>query len=139
MKILIGYIDTPQGHAALEVAINEAKAHGAKLRLVHYIREPGENPAQARGRPRAVDRAQALLESAADRVQRAGVTCETKVLEGGTELASHAIVEDASSENVDRIVIGLRRRSAVGKVMLGSNAQDILFNADCPVISVKAV
>jgi nucleotide-binding universal stress UspA family protein len=47
-------------------------------------------------------------------------------------------VEFANDEGIDLIVIGVRRRSPVGKLVLGSNAQDILLRADCPVLAVKA-
>jgi nucleotide-binding universal stress UspA family protein len=48
------------------------------------------------------------------------------------------MVEIADEEGADLIVIGLRRRSPVGKLVLGSNAQDILLSANCPVLAVKA-
>ena len=44
----------------------------------------------------------------------------------------------AEEEAADFIVIGLRRRSPVGKLILGSNAQRILLDASCPVLAVKA-
>ena len=44
----------------------------------------------------------------------------------------------AESEGAALIVIGLRRRSPVGKLLLGSNSQTLLLHADCPVLAVKA-
>ena len=46
-----------------------------------------------------------------------------------------AIARDRGAE---LIVIGIRRRSPVGKLVLGSNAQDVLLEADCPVLAVKS-
>jgi len=48
------------------------------------------------------------------------------------------LIEIAESESAVLIVIGLRRRSAVGKLLLGSNSQRILLDANCPVLAVKA-
>jgi nucleotide-binding universal stress UspA family protein len=44
----------------------------------------------------------------------------------------------ADRTDAEFIVIGLRRRSPVGKLLLGSNAQRVLLDASCPVLAVKA-
>ena len=51
---------------------------------------------------------------------------------------SEDLVKVASEEGAEMIIIGLRRRSPVGKALMGSNAQSILLEADCPVLAVKA-
>ncbi len=48
------------------------------------------------------------------------------------------LINVAGEVSADFIVIGLRRRSPVGKLILGSNAQRILLDAPCPVLAVKA-
>jgi nucleotide-binding universal stress UspA family protein len=40
--------------------------------------------------------------------------------------------------DADLLVIGMRRRSRTGKLLMGSNAQEILLTAECPVVAVKA-
>ena len=51
---------------------------------------------------------------------------------------SEEIVEVAEEVGAELIVIGMRRRSAVGKFLMGSTAQRILLDAHCPVLAVKA-
>ena len=64
---------------------------------------------------------------------------EVEVLEfaRGEDPASD-ILEVATQREAELVVIGLRRRSPVGKFMLGSNSQAILLSAECPVLAVKA-
>ena len=52
--------------------------------------------------------------------------------------AAEELLRVAGEREVDLIVIGLRRRSPVGKLILGSNAQRVLLDAPCPVLAVKA-
>ena len=51
---------------------------------------------------------------------------------------SDVLVDIAEETNAELIVIGLRRRTPVGKLILGSQAQRVLLDANCPVLAVKA-
>ena len=64
----------------------------------------------------------------------AGIADSTHYLARGNS-PSEDLVQVASEEKAEMIVIGLRRRSPVGKALLGSNAQGILLDADCPVLA----
>jgi len=66
-----------------------------------------------------------------------GVEHEVRQLVRGNEPAED-LISVANETDADLIVIGLRRRSPVGKLILGSNAQRILLDAQCPVLAVKA-
>jgi nucleotide-binding universal stress UspA family protein len=70
-------------------------------------------------------------------LESAGVEHEVRTLVKGQDPADD-LVDVSAAEDADLIVIGLRRRSQVGKLLLGSNAQQILMKADCPVLAVKA-
>ena len=49
---------------------------------------------------------------------------------------SDELLDLAGELDAELIVIGLRRRSAVGKLLLGSAAQNVLLNATVPVLAV---
>lgn len=131
MKILVGYIKSPEGQAALDVAIVEARRRDAELVVVHSMRagtcDEGEQAIASRE----------MLEGIERRLSDEGIRHDLRELVLGRAPAED-LVNLARDETADLIVIGLRRRSAAGKVLLGSNAQDILLQADCPVLAVKA-
>jgi nucleotide-binding universal stress UspA family protein len=131
MKILVGYAPTAEGRAALEEAITRAGSRDAELVVVQHTKVINDTEA------RRATRSGADLEALEQRLAAAGLRYRTE-WSVSTQAASKAVLAIAEREDPDLIVIGVRRRSPVGKAFLGSNAQDILLQADCPVLAVKS-
>jgi len=129
--IVVGYVAKPEGDAALRRAIEEAKLRKSKLVVVNSHRGGDDFDGTA---SREAETAMAQVEKM---LTDAGVEHEVRQLVRGFEPAED-LIGIADSTNADLIVIGLRRRSPVGKLILGSNAQRILLDAQCPVLAVKA-
>jgi nucleotide-binding universal stress UspA family protein len=71
------------------------------------------------------------------RLSALGIEHEVRQLVRGNEPAVD-LIDVADEVNADFIVIGMRRRSPVGKLLLGSIAQQVLLDASCPVLAVKS-
>ncbi|MCC2661028.1 MAG: universal stress protein UspA [Arthrobacter sp.] len=129
MSIIVGFVPTPAGEAALTAGIAEAQLRKQDLVIVNSAREGA-----------LVDKAVApddVLERAAQRAADAGVTVSVIQPPYQHDLADE-FLDVAREANASLIVIGLRHRSQVGKFILGSHAQRILMQADRPVLAVKA-
>ncbi len=131
MSIVVGYVATKEGKAALRTASAEARLRNARLVVINSNRGG-----------RDLDREEATrYEEELDAVRRqlddAGIEHEVRQLVRGVEPAED-LVKVAEDTGAELIVIGLRRRTPVGKLILGSNAQRILLDAPCPVLAVKA-
>lgn len=130
-NVVVGYVAKPEGEAALTKAIEEARLRNATLVVVNSHRGGNEFDGEA-----ALKADNEMAEVKA-RLEAAGVTFELRQLVRGMEPAED-LLNIAETGEADLIVIGLRRRSPVGKLILGSNAQRILLDAQCPVLAVKA-
>jgi nucleotide-binding universal stress UspA family protein len=130
LKILVGYLKSPEGHAALDAAIAEARLRDGELIVIHSMRGGTKNEAEE-----AVSYREEM-EAIDQRLAGEGVRHRNRELVLGQSPAED-LLQVAKEEDADLIVIGLRRRSPVGKLLLGSNAQDILLQAECPVLAVK--
>jgi len=51
--------------------------------------------------------------------------------------AGEDLVQLADEHKAGEVIIGVRRRSKVGKLIFGSTAQYVVLNAPCPVVTVK--
>ncbi|MDQ3306999.1 MAG: universal stress protein [Actinomycetota bacterium] len=129
--VVVGYVPKPEGKAALRLAAEEAKLRNASLVVVNSHRGGREFD-----REDAMD-SESQLEEVRDQLKEAGVEHEIRQLVRGLDPAED-LMNVAAEVGADVIVIGLRRRSPVGKLILGSNAQRILLDAPCPVLAVKA-
>jgi nucleotide-binding universal stress UspA family protein len=130
MAVVVGYVPTAEGRAALEQAAQECRLRKTRLVVINSQRGRGHDGDEAAGEDQELAGVRALLD-------REGLENEVRQLVAGLEPAEDliAVAEEVSA---DMIVIGLRRRSPVGKLILGSNAQRILLDAPCPVLAVKA-
>lgn len=131
MKIVVGYLQSPEGEAALDRAIDEARLRDADLVVVHSMRGGTRDEAVEAQRYREE------LARVDVRMRGEGIRYSIRELVLGHS-PSEDLLTFTDSEGADLIVIGIRRRSPVGKLVLGSNAQDILLRAECPVLAVKA-
>ena len=116
--IVVGYSAKPEGRAALHRSISEAKLRGSRLIVVHTSPEPEVAELNAE-------------------LATSGVSFEVAVPTDDLDPAEE-LISAANRTGAEFIVIGLRRRSPVGKLLLGSNAQRVLLDASCPVLAVKA-
>jgi nucleotide-binding universal stress UspA family protein len=131
MAIVVGFVPTNEGRAALRRAAEEARLRSTRLIVINSNRG---------GKDLAADEAaryEAELETVKSQLAEAGVDHEVRQLVRGLEPVEDLIAV-AEETQADFIVIGLRRRTPVGKLILGSNAQRILLDAPCPVLAVKA-
>ena len=69
-------------------------------------------------------------------LEEAGVTYSIRQEVRGREAADE-LIERVEEVGAELCVIGIRRRTAVGKMLLGSNADRILMDAPCPVLTVR--
>lgn len=128
MSIMVGYVPTPVGEAAVAAAITEAKLRNEELLIVNSVREGSRVDKSV-----ASDEDLSRLKAAAD---DAGITARVLRPSHRDDLADE-ILELTVEHDVSLIVIGLRQRTQVGKFIMGSHAQRILLQADRPVLAVK--
>ena len=129
--IVVGYVPKPEGRAALRRAAEEARLRSSSLVVVNSHRGGREYD-----REDAIQDEEQLQEVKTE-LEQAGVEHEVRQLVRGLDPAED-LVNVAKEVGAEFIVIGLHRRSPVGKLILGSNAQRVLLDAPCPVLAVKA-
>jgi nucleotide-binding universal stress UspA family protein len=131
MAVVVGYVPTAEGRAALRQATQECLLRNTRLVVINSQR--GGSALDARDAARS----EQDLDDVRSTLDAQGLEHEVRQLVRGLE-PSEDLIAVAEEVAADVIVIGLRRRSPVGKLILGSNAQRILLDAPCPVLAVKA-
>jgi nucleotide-binding universal stress UspA family protein len=133
-RILVATDFSEGSDEALERAIDSAKESRSGIEIVHVIDLSEEFPFGMiyldADHYADVDRE---LSRRADRVRSAGLSCETKILEGdvSSEIAKRGRDIDAAL-----IVVGTHGRTGIARVMLGSVAERVVRHASCSVLTV---
>ena len=134
MSVVVAHQTRSSGSLALEEGARQASFRGTDLVVIHVV-DSLDN-----------DIADANRAGISDAVEKALVTAslpdvpwDVRLVAGGHDIGdvSEAILGEVSRLTPDLLVIGARRRSPVGKAFLGSIAQNIILDADAPVLVVK--
>lgn len=144
-RILVPIDGSATSDFGLEEAIKLAQLTGASLRLVHVVdaltitkgllpsaHYADEVPAQKK------EAGEQILEEARTRVAASGVKVEAFLFDSVLPRVSETVIEQAKAWNADLIVIGTHGRRGVGRVLLGSDAEQIMRMAPVPVLLVRA-
>ena len=127
--IVVGWTHGPQGEAAIDAAVEEAGRRDARLHVVNA--SSGES---------FVDNGianDAQLDALRERLSGNGIEHDVVQSVGRLDPADE-ILEAAQRLSASLVVLGIRRRTPVGKLLMGSTAQRVLLQAGCPVLAVKA-
>ena len=129
MTIVVAYAPRPEGIAALEKGIEIAKRRNERLVVVNA------SPGGGKEDKATVDTTEA--EQLEKLLADSGVNAELKRFVRGKNAVEEiqALVESLPAS---LLIIGLRKRSPVGKLIMGSVAQELLLSVPCPVLAVKA-
>ena len=130
MNLMVCYDGSDAAKKALEVAKNRARNFDAKLFLVTAMVSDPEMP-----RDELIKR-EKELEKIKSEVVEEKIACETTFSVRRREPGEN-IVLLARENEIDEIIIGIKKRSKVGKLIFGSTAQYVILEAPCPVLTVK--
>jgi nucleotide-binding universal stress UspA family protein len=125
--IVVAWSPDDYGRAAVEAALVEARRRGVGVVVVNGTKGDA-----------LVDDSYASTEqlgSVESMLAGADVPHEVRQTMG-SDIAEQ-VLQVADETRADLVVLGLRRRSPVGKLIMGSTAQRVLLGAHCPVLAVK--
>jgi len=128
MTILVAYAPRPEGQAALDKGIEIAKRRNERLMVVNAT--PGDGDDASMATAHDAERIEKLL-------AEAKLDAEFKQF-GRGKSAVEEIEALVDSLPASLLIIGIRKRSPVGKLIMGSVAQELLLSVSCPVLAVKA-
>ncbi len=131
MKLLVGYDASKASEKALQLARVHAKAFSASVSIVTSLSKTrNEKDLQT------VEEAENALAEAKSIFDKEGIACDTHVLIRGVT-PGEDLVQYVEDHNVDELLVGVKRTSKVGKLVMGSTAQYVVLKSPCPVVSVR--
>lgn len=143
-KVLVPVDGSPASMRGLDEALKLAKKTGAEVRLIHVVDEfvlssayaPVANISDIFASLKKAG--EALLAKAEGHANEAGVQVKTLLVEAIGGRAADQIVQAAREFAADLIVMGTHGRRGIRRIVMGSDAELVVRNADIPVMLVRA-
>lgn len=139
-RILVPFDASEGSGTALETAACLLRPRGGAIRLVHYFDEMAFPDAFWYGLPvieSAREAGAAMLEAAVKRAESLGAHAESQLLLGGRKRLGQCISDEARSWGADLVVLGSHGRKGIGRVLLGSGAEQIIRETAVPALVVR--
>ena len=130
MNILVGYDGSNSAKDALKLAKDHSMALDYKVDAVTSMFGAKNNQYDD------VRQAELGLEYAKALLEEDNIHCETHLLIRGLS-PGEDLVQFAEDNQINEVIVGVRRRSKVGKLLMGSTAQHVILKAPCPVVTIK--
>ena len=130
MKILVGFNGYFVSKDAVNLSIKYAKALNASVDIVTML-EKGHVL-----HLNDMEKADKALDEAKEAFEELAIPCRTRIITNQLS-AGENLVGFAEDNDIDMLIIGIKRRSKVSKILLGSTAQYVILNAPCPVLSIQ--
>jgi nucleotide-binding universal stress UspA family protein len=130
MKILVAYNDSKVTEDVLTLAHKHALAFKAEIHIVTSLEQ---SPTLKK---EEIDRAESRLENLRKTFMVDDIVCEAHT-SVSYESPGEDLVRFAKDNDIDEIIVGVKRRSKVGKLVFGSTVQYVILKAPCPVLAVK--
>jgi len=127
--VLVAADFTPASHQAVQYAARLARQHDAKLTLLHVI-----EPAQLRRVPDAAALERGVERRLQELAKAAAVNCAVRIVSGRV---TQSVVDAASKEAADLVVLGVRASSGVLDRLVIPRAYEIVCEAPCPVLTLR--
>ncbi len=144
-RILVPVDGSPTSNAGLAEAIKLAKLTGARVRVLHVVDEmpyvmSAEGYAAMSGDVFTIlkEAGQAVLEQARFAVDAAGIPVEATLFDSLSGRLCDRVAEQVQEWGADVIVLGTHGRRGVGRMLLGSDAEQIVRTATVPVLLVRS-
>ena len=142
-RILVPVDGSPTSNAGLAEAIKLAKLTGARVRVLHVVDETAflmsgdSSPMSGDIFTLLKEAGQAVLEAAREQVNAAGIAVDAALFDGFRGRLSERVAEQVKEWGADVIVVGTHGRRGVGRMLMGSDAEQIVRTATVPVLLVR--
>lgn len=139
-RILVPVDGSGTSNRALAVALQLAREWGSNVRLVHALDEFAYFSAYEYSSELlrvAREQAEKVLQDGLEAAKSSGVPADSRLMDAPGQRLGDLVADAARGWEADLVVVGTHGRRGLGRVLLGSGAEQVIRNAPVPVLTVR--